>query len=492
VAQTCGSTGPYTCPTPRCFNAPKTFEIAVLERPDPVPAPLLPFCPSPGSGAPCIVPATPVEDTSIPRRAQEITFKAEIPTASICPQYIRWLLEWKDGTTWRILYEFESPDALKNEFEENGKLMTRLGAPGLVPNKEHRVSVAYACQYSPPEYPSSTCFSDPAYDGTNADGSPRGFIPTAFRGGSTLPKVPPDFVSGTTSYQEMEDSFTRPSTTSKRKITAPFSIDGDGLGPDSVWLDSNPYGSNGNGSRVVAASGGNYYAYLPQSATGQYAAEFSNPNSFVEALFGRDSVGSGGTDVINFELHTRQFMDGSTVRSYWVKLLKNRLGAGSQPRIVIGAPTCLGEINGTPEPLPAGWTCNSVGSLTWMSMKSFDIPETRPSGMPSTDPNYNCYGAPSVTAGSNEKVWLQIQVKDDELLGDNPHVYAVAAWDPDSPTSSCSTGSDIGGCPRVCRVDVLDETLTLGGIMEGQKGHARYFAHDANYRAWVIRAGSKP
>jgi hypothetical protein len=69
---------------------------------------------------------------------------------------------------------------------------------------------------------------------------------------------------------------------------------------------------------------------------------------------------------------------------------------------------------------------------------------------------------------------------------------AVAAWDPDAPTSSCSTGSDIGGCPRVCRVDVLDETMTVGGIMEGQKGHARYFAHDANYRAWVIRAGSKP
>lgn len=46
--------------------------------------------------------------------------------------------------------------------------------------------------------------------------------------------------------------------------------------------------------------------------------------------------------------------------------------------------------------------------------------------------------------------------------------------------------------PRKNEFQENGKLQTLGGIMEGQKGHALYFAHDANYRAWVIRAGSKP
>lgn len=79
-AQTCTKDGPYTCPPP-------------------------------SGGNPCVVPPSPLRDTSFPVGAQEMTFKAEIPTASICPKEIWWTVEYKEGTTWIPLYSVLSPDA---------------------------------------------------------------------------------------------------------------------------------------------------------------------------------------------------------------------------------------------------------------------------------------------------------------------------------------------------------------------------------------------
>lgn len=334
LAQACGpNTGPFTCPPIRCFNRPVTLEVAVAEWPDPVPPGLIDTCPPPPSPPPCVVPPAPVLDTSVPSGAQEMTFEAVVPVDVLCPEFIIWRVEWKDGTTWNELYSQQSLDSRRNEFTDNDQLVTRFGAPGLKPGKEHRVSVAYSCGVTPPEFPNSTCFSDPAYDGTHEDGSPKGFIPPAFAGGVSLPKVPPEFIVGSTSYQELEDRFQRPTTLSKRSPSSPQTIQGDGLGPDSVWLDSNPHQGAGNGSRIAAGTGGNYYALLPQAALGRYAVEAQNSHSFVEALVGRNNA---TTDVVNFELHARQFLDGATLRPYFVKFLKNRYGAGSQPDIVIG------------------------------------------------------------------------------------------------------------------------------------------------------------
>lgn len=354
-AQGCGpNTGPFTCPPIRCYNRPMTFDVAIDEWPDPVPPSLIDICPSPPSPPPCIVPPSPLLDTGVPAGAQEMTFKAVVPTEALCPEFITWRVEWKNGATWNELYSQHSIDSRRNEFTESGQLMSRFGAPGLKPGKEHRVSVAYSCGVTPPEFPNSTCFSDPAYDGTHEDGSPKGFIPPPFAAGNSLPKIPPEFIVGSSSYQEMEDSFLRPSTLSKRSPTSPQTIQGDGLGPDSVWLDSNPYQGAGNGSRVVAGAGGNHFALLPQAAMAQYAVEATNSHSFVEVPFGRNNA---TTDVVNFELHARQFLDGATLRSYFVKFLENRYEAGTQPDIVIASPACQGLIDGIPETYPPGWVC---------------------------------------------------------------------------------------------------------------------------------------
>lgn len=487
----CTSTGPFTCPGVRCFNVPKSLVVAQFERPDPVPAPLIPICPPPPSPPPCAVPPTPALDTAFSSGAQELTFKAEVPTWVLCPEFITWRVEWKNGTTWQELYAQRSIDSRRNEFLEDGKLMTRVGTPGLKVGMEHRVSVGYSCGTTPPEYPNSTCYSDPAYDGTHEDQSPKGFIPPAFAGGTTLPTIPAEFISGSTSYQAMEDTFHRPSTVAKRASPNLQQINGDGLGPDAVWLDSNGFSAAGNGSRVVAGAGGSYYAYLPQAATGQHAVEAANSRSFVEALFGRDSL-NGGVDVVNFELHARNFMDGVTMRSYWMKLIKNRLGAGSQPQILIGSPTCLGNINGTPEQYPPGWSCHAVGDLKWLEMARFTIPTTRPPEMLPNDPNYQCYGAPNVAAGTDEKVWVRLTVYDDPSQNSNPVATVVVGWDQSNQSSSCSVTGDIASCPRVCVLKVVDETTTHGDVMELKNGYWRYWAHDANYRLWVIRAGSRP
>jgi hypothetical protein len=150
---------------------------------------------------------------------------------------------------------------------------------------------------------------------------------------------------------------------------------------------------------------------------------------------------------------------------------------------------------GTPpvqEPTPSGWSeCKGAGSLRWVEIKRFAIPKTDP-GLPSSDPNYKCWGYPTLTAGTNQRMWLQLRIQDDPLQGDNPHVYVIAAWDPESPTTDCGTTGDITSCPRVCRVDVTDPTVTIGNVMETQKGHLICSVHDANYRLWVIRGGSKP
>lgn len=125
-------------------------------------------------------------------------------------------------------------------------------------------------------------------------------------------------------------------------------------------------------------------------------------------------------------------------------------------------------------------------------MARFTIPATRPPGLPPSDPNYNCYGAPTLTPDTNEKMWLRLRVFDDPEDEYNPHLYVVAGWNDVDQTSSCAVDGDIGNCPRVCRLEVIDPTITLGNVMSQVEGRLMYWVHDAGYRAWVIRSGSRP
>ncbi len=68
----------------------------------------------------------------------------------------------------------------------------------------------------------------------------------------------------------------------------------------------------------------------------------------------------------------------------------------------------------------------------------------------------------------------------------------MAGWNDADQTSSCAVDADIGNCPRVCRLEVIDPTITLGNVMSQVAGRLMYWVHDAGYRAWVIRAGSRP
>ena len=120
----------------RCSSIPHALWFLIANRPNPVPPQIADICPPPSGGNPCIVPPTPVLDTSFPVGAQEMTFKAEIPNASICPKTITWLVEYKVGVTWMPLRTVTSEDSREYEFTQDGLLMTRVGLPGLVNGAE--------------------------------------------------------------------------------------------------------------------------------------------------------------------------------------------------------------------------------------------------------------------------------------------------------------------------------------------------------------------
>lgn len=451
------------------------LEVAIANRPDPVPTQIASICPPPAGGNPCVVPPTPVLDAGFPVGSQEMTFKAEIPTATICPKEIRWLVEYKNGVTWTPLHVYTSADSREYEFTENEKLMTRVGLPGLVNGAEHRVSVGYCCGAST-NTPSCTCYSDPAYDGTNQDGSPKGFVPSAFRAGVDLPRLASEFQGPTTKY-EVEDSFRRSKTRSKRAtIGTPPALLGDGLGPDNVWADSNAYSGAGNGSRI--ADTGNY-ALIPQSAVVDTPHALANEHQFVELLFGRESGTSA--NLINVDLHARRFFDGSVLNSYVLKLARNRIGAGDQPDLIF---------YGTPCPASASCFIEAPGIPSLLELGRFTVPATRPPGMPSTDPNYNCFGIPTLTFGSENKMWVRLRVGDDQTET-RAHLYAAIGWDPVNSNSSCGTTDDITKCPRACVFD-LQDTTDIGLAMYLHDGAVGFDMRDVNYRLWHIRAASKP
>lgn len=478
-AQTCTKDGPYTCPPVRCFNRPLFLTAALADRPDPVPPSIVDICPPPSGGNPCVVPPSPLRDTSFPVGAQEMTFKAEIPTASICPKEIWWTVEYKEGTTWIPLYSVLSPDAREYEFTESGKSMTRFGATGLRPGKEHRVSVAYCCGVTISEVPSCTCNSDPSYDGTDQNGSPVGFVPGAFRGGIDLPAIPAAFAS---TDQENEDTFHRAKTRSKRdpNVTRNPPPVGDGLGPDSVWLDSNAYYGAGNGARI---SDSGAFALFPQGAIADYAVEATNSHAFAEILFGKAAGAGIG---FNVDLRARRFSDGSTVRFYFVKFAQNHRGAGNEPQLTLNVTPCPPD-----DPLPTDWLCQSEGLVSFGRMGlPFTIPTVRPPGLAPEDPNYNCFGAPVLAPGSDNRVWLGIEVVDDELFL-VPHVYARVGWSVSDPSSSCSPSGDISRCERSCVFDVLDLS-GAAGVMSGNAGMRGLDMRDLPYKLFVFRSGSKP
>jgi hypothetical protein len=229
-----------------------------------------------------------------------------------------------------------------------------------------------------------------------------------------------------------------------------------------------------NGSRIADTGD---YAYIPANAIGNYAVLPLHSYSFVEALIGRDSTGSSGASVVNFELWSRRFVDPTTgvIRLYELKFIRNRYGAGDQPDIVLGVGPCPPEFPST------SCLADTGGPALLGILKRFTIPTSPSADQPT------CYGMPTLATNSNNRVWIGLTVKDD-VLSFSPHLFGTVAWNND-PNTSCQPSNDITGCDHVCQADVLD-TSSAATLMLFQLGTFGYFAHDVNYRMWVIRAGS--
>jgi hypothetical protein len=328
--------------------------------------------------------------------------------------------------------------------------------------------VAFCCGAvtAPPGLPDCSCFSDWAYDGTDQQGAPRGFVPSTYRSGVDTPLIPAGFT------EEAEDSFRRVKTRAKRGAGNPPPILGDGLGSATAWADETTAVDLFNGSRI-ADSG--THALLPPNAAAEFVTEPEQPHSLVEVEIALDA---NANDNLNFDLRARQILVGS-VYAYFVKIARGLQGAGSgRPDLILG-------VTPVPDPLPSGWVLHQgVGPYPgWAEMARLTVPESAAPAQP------KCHGNPPIAPNGVGKIWIRLEIVDD-IEPDRPHVYAVLAWH-DTAAAECGSSGDISACPRSCSIDEPDTSVNAD-VLFGQRGRWGFDAHEKNYRLLVWRAGSQP
>lgn len=370
------------------LNNPKEFVVAVSEQPqDGNPAIQ---CPPPPT-APCDVPAEPTIVGSV--KAQEATIQATIPSGyQAVIGHVQVREEVVGGA--RVDYYSTKSTAI---LPTSGSTV-QIGLPGLRKNTKHWVSVGF-CQNitAYPGLRGCNCWSaETLVDTTNV-----GFS-------SSLPYGAPE-LTGTS--LKLEDEFVRPVTTTQ---TTPNEAGGggDGLGPNSVWLDGfDPPTLEGSyidtsGDNAVISNGLARYARPAKSTDSYGAMRFWVTNNETPPDEAPD---------YNIELMARYTGDGLTSQFYAAKFVYIQLG-----RTV---PTLLLIKESQIEPdLTIDWT-----SLT----PNVDYIELTGSGAGSICPGETtnkCNGTPPLLAGIDRNVnyaVLQISAVKDTSSAETDLVAAV-------------------------------------------------------------------
>jgi hypothetical protein len=244
----------------------------------------------------------------------------------------------------------------------------------------------------------------------------------------------------------VEDSFRRPNTDRKED-------NGDGLGPDAVWVDIDGAGPVTGYSNIVEEE----MANAESGAFGWYKAkDAQDQHSYAEVLYMRhpDTVDHEySVDVI-----ARALNGSPDYRGYAVKLGHNHNDFILEPSLVIF------RFNGNSN-TPEGFTVSQIFAEELTNLGGTCL-ETVPLA---NDPSI--------------PVWVRIEI--DQLPNLTPKISAIAAW------GNCFENDNVSDCLHICEfADVEDPEAPLN--MKDQSGSWGFWVHHRDYRVENFRAGSEP
>ncbi len=405
------------------LNNPKEFVVAVSEQPqDGNPAIQ---CPPPPSD-PCVVPAGPTIVGSV--KAQEATIQATIPSGyQAVIGHVQVREEVVGGA--RVDYYSTKSTAI---LPTSGSTV-QIGLPGLRKNTKHWVSVAFCRNITAyPGLRGCNCWSaETLVDTTNV-----GFS-------SSLPYGAPE-TTGTS--LKLEDEFVRPVTTTQ---TTPNEAGdgGDGLGPNSVWLDGfDPPTLEGSyidtsGDNAVISNGLARYARPAKSTDSYGAMRFWVTNNATTPDKAPD---------YNIELMARYTGDGVSSQFYAAKFVYIQLGR-TYPTLLL-----IKESQISPDQT-IDWTKLTPG------VDYIELTGSAPgSNCPGEEVN-KCTGTPPLLTGINRDVnyaVLQISALKN-INSSKTDLVAAVGWN----CGSAGTGSAYK-CSNVCclaKSDADPDRLEVNG-----------------------------
>lgn len=380
-----------------------------LAENDPQYVELCGLVPEPG-GAPIPCPAPNPPTLALDsERAQAMVVKANVPYSDIESASASWWEVWykrPDGQLVK-LWEYRSTEGIPPDGLAPGGAVT-LRAPGLESgNVDHQFRVAFEDSAG-----RKTCYSPLS--------SP--FQTTTFgTGGPSLPEI---------ITQQVEDDFHGPTATAQQD-------DGDGLGPEEVWL--NDFGGASSRAWVVEDQDA---AFLQPSAQAHYQErEATDAHSVAEVQVRKVPDGS---PKYNFDVVVRRHFDGVNLKYYLAKLVNGWRGWDT-PSLVVGR-----------------WN-ETIGATT--------LPDEAWNELPTG--TGTCTVAPPF--GDGTPVWFRVEVKN--IDNDTTPVVTVSVtWNE-------------GGAEHVCSLERQD--LFDPGNMKSVLGTWGFWAHEHSYYVDLFRAGSE-
>jgi len=225
---------------------------------------------------PCLAANPPVVEEWPEGLIQELKLTA-IPRDPITSDYVSVTVVAESydeaASEWTELWTQESEDAVERALAAGDGFVT-YGATGLLPGKRHRFRVGWCRQVGSEK--GCDCFSSGAFLDDDQDGT-----------ADAQPSGPLDFPATPVEQpivRQLEDRFHRPPTGPKRDRTPPYpELNGDGLGPDEVWLDDTGP-THQNGAHIIEKSGG-WLAEIPEAMEISHASRLPDLHAYAEIEF---------------------------------------------------------------------------------------------------------------------------------------------------------------------------------------------------------------
>ncbi len=386
------------------INKPKPYVQAIMEQPEDG-NPDIECLPPPNS--PCTKPEAPSIVGSV--LTEEVTLQAAIP-----PGYPAvtswWQIEEQVAGVPVVYYETQSKEAVAERVGSTVKI----GLPGLRAGTSHSVRVGFCRDISGfPGLKGCNCWSDPVTVVTR----------------STFESMTPDSGPRSNMTLKVEDQFERPATSPQS--TPNEGGEGDGVGPNAVWLDG--YDGPAPDNSRISADG---HAAVLANGMIRYVAPAKHTDSFAMVKFNvTDGTGADSTSY-NIEVAGRHVGNGATSQFYVAKLTFNQLNFTDFPALLV-----LDETQFSP-----------TGGLISPVVEGVDFIKLTKSGTVATCPGETedrCTELPPLTSASGTAI-LQISTWKDEDYSQTVITGAVGWNCPET------NGTTVYDCTFVCCLEKRD------------------------------------